>query len=525
VKALAAAAILFAGSAAADVVSNGPDSVNVAIYHQGAVDTQALMDDDDQWGAFGFVVEARTINLPAGQSIIRFRDVASTIVPESVQLEGLPQGGLERNFDYDLLSPGALLLRSVGRQVHLIRSNPATGEETDQTAIVRAAVGGPILDIGGRFEALHCGGPPERLVFDEVPDDLTSEPTLSVRVFSPIAGHYTIRLSYIATRMNWSADYVARVLPDNETLSLTGWITLANFSDTSFKNTPAQVIGGNPNTTGDDQAVEATAHTTTPQCWPLDIDWFRRQIAVQAASQQELTETVVVTGSRIPQSGLYSSSPVTAIVDDFGDYKLYTLPTRTDVSARQTKQVAFLDERQVKFRRLYSYIMPLEWENTDVPRPEPATVRYYFENREDAGLGKPLPGGTVSVIDRDDHGASVFAGQALIGDTPVDLPVRIDTGNALDVFVIPRLVAMETTGPARKQLRHNDIEVTITNGKNIAVPFELMQTLERTGIRISNESSPHSLDEGAAKWTLNIAPHQRVVLRYSIEYPLGDWSR
>ena len=31
------------------------------------------------------------------------------------------------------------------------------------------------------------------------------------------------------------------------------------------------------------------------------------------ASAQEQVETVVVTGSRIPQTGLYSSSPVTAV--------------------------------------------------------------------------------------------------------------------------------------------------------------------------------------------------------------------
>ena len=31
------------------------------------------------------------------------------------------------------------------------------------------------------------------------------------------------------------------------------------------------------------------------------------------AAAQETTETVVVTGSRIPQTGLYSTSPVTAI--------------------------------------------------------------------------------------------------------------------------------------------------------------------------------------------------------------------
>src|SRR5581483_1915554 len=36
-------------------------------------------------------------------------------------------------------------------------------------------------------------------------------------------------------------------------------------------------------------------------------------LSVPAAAQDQTVETVVVTGSRIPQTGLYSSSPVTAV--------------------------------------------------------------------------------------------------------------------------------------------------------------------------------------------------------------------
>src|SRR6202008_1670908 len=160
-----------------------------------------------------FVVETRTVDLPAGPSTVQFRGVASTIVPDSAQIAGLPKGGLEGDLDYDLLSPGSLLEHSVGKQVHLVRTDPKTGKESVETAVVRAASGGAILDAGGKFEALHCGGPPERLVFDEIPQGLTGTPTLSVRTSVPEAGRYTIRLAYIAMRMNWSADYVARVDP------------------------------------------------------------------------------------------------------------------------------------------------------------------------------------------------------------------------------------------------------------------------------------------------------------------------
>jgi hypothetical protein len=519
VRAAFAAILLLAGAANADVVSEKPDSVVVAIYHEGAVDTRELMNGDGMEGAFGFIVESRTIELPAGPSLIRFRDVASTIVPESAQIDGLPQGSLERNFDYDLLSPGTLVERSVGREVHLVRTDPATGREADIPATVRAASDGAVLDIGGNFEAPSCGGPPERIVFDSIPDGLTESPTLSVRAFVPEAGTYTVRLSYIAMNMNWSADYVARISPDGDTLALTGWITLANLSDTSFRDTPAEVIGGNPHTTGDDHAVEPIRDSRAAQCWPLAVRWFEQDKApVMDKLLGSPVETVVVTGSRVPQEGLYSSSPMTATVHDFGDYKLYTLPVRTDVAARQTKQVAFLDQHDVKFERIYAYTLQVEWDHRDIAGPQPAKVRYRMQNREDAGLGKPLPGGTVSIVDSGTNGAPVFVGQSAIVDTPEGLPVNIDTGDALAVRVEPKIVATETIGSGRDERKRNTIEVSIANAKTIPARFELSQNMDVVGARVVAEDRPHVIEEGNIRWKLTLAPGEQTTLHYTFEY-------
>ena len=521
-KAAIAAFLLLTGAADADVISDKPDSVAVAIYHTGTVDTRELLNGGDPWdGAFGFVVETRRIELPAGQSIIKFRGVASTIVPESAQIDGLPQGSLERNFDYDLLSPGSLLERSVGRAVHLVRTNPATGKETDQIATVRSTSEGAVLDIGGTFEAPSCGGPPERIVFDEVPDGLTETPTLSVRAFVPAAGTYTIKLSYIAMEMNWSADYVARISPDGDTLALTGWITLANSSDTSFRNTPAQVIGGRPNTTGDDQAVNPTGGIATRQCWPLDFDWYEKLHAIESPlAALPAVETVVVTGSRVPQAELYSSSPVTTVVDDFGDYKLYTLAGRTDVAAHQTKQVAFLDQPRVKFEKIYAFSVPVYWNDPDADESEPAQVRYRIQNRTETGLGKPLPGGTVSIIDSDSRGAPVFVGQSSILDTPTDLPVNINTGDALAVRVKKRVVASETRESAHDPLRRYSIEVSVTNEKAAPIRFELSQKTDAGSVRIVEEDQSHVIEEGDVRWKFKLAPGETTTVRYTFEFSL-----
>ena len=69
------------------------------------------------------VSETRTVDVPAGISTIVFRGVADAIVPQTAAIEGLPAALLESNFDYDLLTPGAVIAKSHGERVQLVRTD------------------------------------------------------------------------------------------------------------------------------------------------------------------------------------------------------------------------------------------------------------------------------------------------------------------------------------------------------------------------------------------------------------------
>ena len=64
--------------------------------------------------------------------------------------------------------------------MRIVRTNPGTGEETEETAEVLSTVGGVVLRIGDRIEVLREDGIPARVIFDEVPPNLRANPTLSV---------------------------------------------------------------------------------------------------------------------------------------------------------------------------------------------------------------------------------------------------------------------------------------------------------------------------------------------------------
>src|SRR5690349_21126134 len=115
------------------------------------------------------VEDKRVLNLPAGRSRQEFRDVSAQIQPETVTLSGRGIGIVEQNFDFDLLTPAALMQNAVGQTVTLVRVNPATGQEVRERARVLAANGGVVLQIGDRIAALRDDGLPARAISGQAP--------------------------------------------------------------------------------------------------------------------------------------------------------------------------------------------------------------------------------------------------------------------------------------------------------------------------------------------------------------------
>src|SRR5580692_2556323 len=71
------------------------------------------------------VRDVRQLNLPSGESLLRFMDIAASINPATVHFRSLTDPAklnvLEQNYEYDLLDPNKLLQKYVGREVTMIR--------------------------------------------------------------------------------------------------------------------------------------------------------------------------------------------------------------------------------------------------------------------------------------------------------------------------------------------------------------------------------------------------------------------
>ena len=474
--------------------------------------------------------------MPAGAVTLVVEDVVETLLPQSAIVTELERLLAESNFDFDRLTPKSLLERSIGETVTITRTNPATGRVTRTAATIVSVGEGVVLQTADGAEALYCSGLPERLELMQVPDELLGKPRLSVKLAAGEPGPRTVRVSYLAHGFAWSSDYVAHLNERSDAMRLAGWATLTNATGTVFDEAEVQLVAGRLNileaeeggsaaepvyANAGESDVDARARVIQEQasndvallrdCFespvPLQLSQqqrerlLRRERAVMFDSPMALQE-ITVTGSRIER-------------EEFGDYQLYRLPWRTDLNARQTKQVLFLDEPAVRIERFYGFRLD---SLTDPPSDEVVipSLTLRFENTEGDGLGEPLPSGVVRVFESY-GGRNVLAGEAEVGDRPVGLPVELEIGRALNVML------EITTEWDYGETRRNEDRVVVTtehrivNNKAVPIELEIRHGVEEyyTDVDIEQSSRPMRRKYGDLAWRFTVPPGEEQ-LRYEL---------
>ena len=531
-EALAQAAVPAAVAEPAVAVSSGPEAVSVVIYRDRPVNTVELMRQSQQsWSrldreGLALIVETRTVDLPAGEAVIRFEGVAGGIVGQSAVLEGLPAGVIERNTDFDLLTPGSLFERSIGETVRVVRINPVTGGAEEHVAVIRAGANGPVLEVDGGFEALSCSGLTQRVVFDRVPEGLSDQPSLSVRTRAGEAGRYTVTLAYLATGLQWSSDYVAELAPDGRSMTLTGWLTLANFGSTGFVDAPVQAVAGNLRTESGTVPVDAVRLPRRAGCWPQDTTTEGDMPEMYGGMRDRAYAMAPPPPPPPPPSAppppVPPPPPALAGQGELGDYKIYTLPERTTVAARQTKQVRFLERRDVPVERLYRARISGSSDLGGVTGPFQTDIVLRLDNDADSALGLALPGGTWSLRQQRTDGPAFFTGEARSTDRPVGLPVELSIGQSPNVRVRYRTTDYSSSQTGGVTTTLYTVQVEVMNAGAEAASLEVIPwAYFQPGFTITRESRESGITEGGyPAWSFAVPASsvERLSFSYRVEY-------
>ncbi|MBY4635556.1 DUF4139 domain-containing protein [Sphingopyxis sp. XHP0097] len=462
----AVAAGLIASPAAAQTASQGnaQGELAVTIYNGG----QSLVQD------------VRQIRFPAGRSRQEFPDVSAQIRPQTVSFGAADTAIVEQNFDYDLLSPNALMQKAVGETVTLLRINPATGAETRERAKVLAVNGGVVLQIGTRIEILRDDGLPVRVIFDSIPPNLRAKPTLSITVDSNSASMRPATLSYLTGGLGWAADYVSLYDEKAGTVDVQGWVTLTNTTGTTFENAKTLLVAGTPSG-GVANNVRSGRYRPVPTA----------------------------------PGTLRSAGTETAPREQLGDYYLYPLPERTTIANAQTKQVSFLDVARVPARKIYEFTVD-GFNNMTEPASAASVIK--FSSSREGGLGDALPAGTVRFYQRDLRGDPQFIGESRIGHTPMGSELGLKTGDAFDVKVKATVVSRERRTPT---IWRSAMSYLVTNARSQPITLDLVQRgldwyWSETRI-LSESQKSERLDSDGTRWRVTVPANGETTITATFE--------
>ncbi|MBC8212809.1 MAG: DUF4139 domain-containing protein, partial [Gammaproteobacteria bacterium] len=310
------------------------------------------------------VRDHRKLILSQPDQRIALMDVAEQIMPQTVSIDGLEV--LEQNYDFDLLSPQSLINKNIGNRVRIARRSSTSGENLEWSeGKILSTQGGVILQMqDGSLEILN---PDSRyhMVFDEIPANLRTTPTLSLLLSQPVTGTQQLELTYLTTGLSWQSDYVMQLNSDENSATLNSWITLNNQSGIAYHNAHLQLLAGDVN--------------------------------MQQPMRMEM----------MADAAMYQRKAISPVAEQaLHGYHLYTIPQRTTIQNQQSKQIKLFASPAfaVSKKLLDQAYVDSHALNTQKSKPEQFLL---FKNSAPE-LGLALPKGTLRVYARDDAGNSQF---------------------------------------------------------------------------------------------------------------------
>jgi hypothetical protein len=461
-----------AGAAAAEK-NEGPKRLATGVEDQAAVALTIYNVN------LGLVKDQRQATLPVGTFELRFMDVASQIIPASVQVKSLAGPSslrvFEQKYEYDLLNPQRLLEKYVGKEVKLYTENQYTERDDTVTATLLSVDGGPIFKIDEDITFGHPG----RILFPKVPENLTSKPTLVWLLENTLTKPQRIEATYLTNAINWRADYVLTLNARDDRADLSGWVSIDNKSGAAYANATVKLVAGDINRVKEDQELRARI--------------LAREGAAPKAVAPQLKE------------------------EEFFEYHIYTLQRPSTLKNNQTKQISLVTAEQLPVKKDLVFFGARQYYQSryaEAVSNQKINVIVEVQNKKESNLGLPLPKGVVRVFKQDAEGSLQFIGEDSIDHTPRDEKIRIKMGNAFDIV------------GSRKQMDWKKLaadtyeaafEISIRNHKKEDVTVKVVEPIPGAWTMLSSSHEHKKTEAHMAEFTLTVPKDREVKLTYNVK--------
>ncbi|MDR1144628.1 MAG: hypothetical protein LBK71_00625 [Verrucomicrobiales bacterium] len=473
---------------------------------------------------FAVVREQVALSVAQGVSDVAFSQITAHVEPESVVLRDASGQAaltvLEQNYRNDPVSQDLLLQYFEGKTIDFEVADGDGKKRMVSGKIVRAPYvahtqamqrynqqyrlsqmdraynygGGsntPIIEVDGKLRFSLPGLP----LFPALSDDSILKPTLQWKLSSDREIKMPLELSYVSGGFNWSADYNL-VLPEKGgTLTLTGWVTMDNQSGRSFKDASIKLMAGDVKKIQNDNS----RYEGRPVAMPFG-------------------QAVGVDSNRVTEKS-------------FDEYHLYTLPRKTDLLDRETKQVEFVNVSGVQSDLVYIY-HGLKFDQDRYRGRDQESIRNdrafgtqankkvwvyrEFENTEDNHLGIPLPKGRVRFYRQDSDGRLEFIGENEIDHSPAKEKVKIYTGDAFDLVGDRQ----RTDYKQKDDTLTESFKITVRNRKKETAQIRVVETLYRwpSWEMVESSDTYKKVDSNTVEYLTQLEPDAEKVITYTVKY-------
>ncbi len=406
---------------------------------------------------FGFLREKRRLKISEGISEISIQDMPSTVYEDTilVSIDGVEV--CEMSFKHDTVSKYALLEKYINKAINAYSDLGATAQPVSGT-LLRVEGNELIIQTNEGIQIIDA----RNISLPELPEGMSLRPEVNVQAKAKKGGERNAEISYLTGGFEWNADYV--MLVNGEDARIVGNATIKNSCGKDLECDSLTLVAGD----------------------------IRRVAAHHPRMFREIGETM----EKASRGGAAMDN---FTMGDVGDFHKYTLNRPLSVKSSEKKRISFLDSETETEKK---YIFD---QNTYGNKIE---VVYNLENSEEKGLGKPLPRGIVRIYSEEE---GAFLGEDNINHVPKDEEFKVRAGKAFD------LVAEKEQKQTLAAQHMNEMEYTVTlrNRKNEDVEIDVYEHLWGNW-QVLGESSPHTTDKGALKWTIPVEANSEKTLRYNV---------
>ncbi len=466
-------------------------AVSALALNAQAAETELTIYNQD----LALIKKMQKADLKAGVNEIVFDEAAKQMRPESAFIYGDGIKVLEQNYDYAGINYMTMLSANIGKEVKTVRQNPETGANIFEKATLLAVDGmTPVLKFDYGIESNFNG----RVVFDEVPSGLNSEPVLRAKVEAVAAGEKDLNLAYLASGFSWQANYIAKV-NDDKTLSILGRVSLNNTSGSDYNDVAVNLIAGDVNV----------------------INTIQPRMMFKASMMNTMARGTMAEAA---MDGAVMDAP-----ESLNGYYVYKIPQKTTLKDGQIKQVSFIEAPAVKYKKRGEINSGLHFGTSkSFYKDVHPTVVYNFANNKEDGLGLPLPQGKISFYDTDKSGALQFVGENTIDNKAAGQKITVKLGKFFDVYANGKVTEIKEIGAPKQTILNNggcrtiytynyDVVYDVTNKSNEAIDIVLKQLLPDKAKILDESFKSEAGDGNIREWRFTVEAGKSQDLKFKLE--------